>query len=50
MGASNGFGKLVEERFLDFRELSWVHDFEDIFDLVQKHDFLRAVDFRPVAE
>jgi hypothetical protein len=50
MRTGNGFGQLVEEGFLDFGKLGWVHDFEDILNFIQEHDFLSRVDFRPVSK
>lgn len=35
---------------MDLGKLCRVHDFEDVFNFVQEHDFLRAVDFGPVPE
>ena len=49
MRASDGFCELIEKRLLHFGKLSWIHDFEYVFNFIEKHDFFRAVDFRPVA-
>jgi hypothetical protein len=48
--ASDGLGELMEKRFLDLCEFSRVHDFENVLNLVQEHDFLGAVDLGPVPE
>lgn len=42
--------QLVEKRLLHLRKFGWVHDFEDIFHLVQVHDFFGAVRLRPVTQ
>jgi len=48
--ACNRLGQLVEEGLLDFGELGWIHDLEDIFNFVEEHDLLCAVDFGPIAQ
>jgi hypothetical protein len=40
----------VEKGFLNFGELSGVHNLEDILDFVEVHDLLGAVGLRPVAQ
>ena len=40
----------MEQGLLNLRKLSRVHNLEDVFDLVEKHDLLRAVDLGPVPE
>jgi hypothetical protein len=49
VGTCDGFRKLVEERLLDLCEFRRVHNLKNIFDLVQKHDLLSAIDLRPVS-
>lgn len=49
MRTGNRFRQLVEEWFLNLCEFCRVHDFEDVFDLVQEHDFLGTIDFWPVS-
>jgi hypothetical protein len=44
---SHGFGKLAEERSLDFEEFGRIQDFEDVFDFIQEEDLLCAADFGP---
>lgn len=48
MWAGHRFGQLVEQRFLHLRKLVRIHYLEDVFHLIQKHDFLGTIDFRPV--
>ena len=48
MRTCHTFRQLVKERDLDFVEFGSFHDFENIFDFVDEHDFLWAVDLRPV--
>ena len=50
MWTSDRLGQLVEKGFLNFGELSGVHNLEDIFDLVEVHDLLGAVNLGPVAK
>jgi hypothetical protein len=50
MRTRNRFGELIEEWLLDLGKLLWVHDFENIFDFIQEHDFLGAVGFGPVSQ
>lgn len=38
----------MKERDLYFKELGSFHDFENIFNLVDEHDFFWTVDFWPV--
>jgi hypothetical protein len=40
----------VEKGFLNFGELSGVHNLEDILDFVEVHDLLGAVRLRPVTQ
>lgn len=47
---SNRLGELMEKGFLNLGELGWVHDLEDVLNFIEEHDFLRAVDFWPVAK
>lgn len=42
--------ELTEESVLHFGKLGGVHDFEDVFYLVQEHDLFGTVDFWPVSE
>ncbi len=46
----HGFGELVEKRLLDLRKLGRVHNLKDVFDLVEKHDLLGAVDLGPIPQ
>lgn len=48
--ARHGLGQLSEKRLLHLGELGGVHHFEDVLHLIQVHDFLCAVRFRPVAQ
>lgn len=50
VGACNRFGQLMEQRFLNFGKLSWIHDLKDVFHLVEEHDLFGAVDLGPVPE
>lgn len=50
MWTGNRLCQLIEKRLLDFGELGGVHYFKDIFNLIQKHYFFRAVDFGPVPQ
>jgi hypothetical protein len=44
----DAFGELVEERDLDLVKFGRLHDFKDVFNFIDKHDFLGTVDFGPV--
>ena len=46
----HGLCELIEERLLHLGELARIHDFEDVFHLVEEHDLLRTVHLGPVAE
>lgn len=48
--ARHGLGQLSEKRLLHLGELGGVHHFEYVLHLIQIHDFLCAVRFRPVAQ
>ena len=48
MRTCHTFRQLVKERDLDFVEFGSFHDFENVFDFVDEHDLLRAVDLGPV--
>lgn len=48
--ASHRLGELAEQGLLDLCKFGRVHDFENVFNLVQEHDFLGAVDLGPVAQ
>jgi hypothetical protein len=48
MWTGNRLGQLIEQRLLDLGEFRRIHHLEDVFDFVQEHDFLGAVDFWPV--
>ena len=48
--AGDRLRELVEERLLDFSKFGRIHDFEDVFHLVEEHDFFCAVDFGPISE
>lgn len=50
MRTSNRLCQLVEERLLDLCKLGRIHDLKDVFDFIQEHDFLGAVDFGPVPQ
>ena len=50
MWTSYRFSELVKYRFLNLCKFRGVHDFEDIFNFVEEHDFLRTIDFWPVSE
>ena len=50
MGTGHGFCQLIEQRFLDFGELSRIHHLKYVFNLVKKHDLFCAVHLWPVAE
>ena len=50
MRAGHRFGQLIEQRLLDFSKLVWIHDLEDVFNFIKEHDFLGAVDFRPISK
>ena len=50
MWAGDRFSQLVEKWLLDLGKFVRIHNFEDIFDFVEEHDFLGAVDFRPIAK
>ena len=50
MRAGDRFCKLIKQGFLHLGELRGVHDFEDVFDLVEEHDLFRAVNFGPVTQ
>lgn len=50
MRASHRLCQLVEQRFLHLRKLGWIHDLEDVLNLVQEHDLLGAVHLWPVSE
>lgn len=44
------FCELVKYRFLNLCEFRRIHDFEDVFNFVQEHDFLCTIDFWPISE
>lgn len=48
--ARDGFCELLEQRLLNLGELGGIHDFEDILDFVEEHDFFGAVDLGPISE
>lgn len=50
MRAGDRLGQLMEQRLLHLYKLGWVHDLKNILDLIEIHDFLGAVHFRPVAQ
>jgi hypothetical protein len=50
MGTGHGFCQLIEQRLLDFGELSGIHHLKYVFHLVKKHDLFCAVHLWPVAE
>jgi hypothetical protein len=50
MGTCDRLCQLVEQRLLDLGKLSRVHDFEDVFNLVEEHDLFGAVDLGPVPQ
>lgn len=50
MGAGNRLCQLIKKRLLNFGKFGRVHYFEDVFNLVQEHDFFCAVDLRPVSQ
>jgi hypothetical protein len=50
MRACHGFRELVEQRLLDLGEFGRVHDLKDVFDFVEEHDLLGAIDLGPVPQ
>lgn len=50
MRTGDGLGQLIEQRLLHLGELPWVHDFEDVLNLIEIHDLLGAVGLRPEAQ
>lgn len=50
MRARNAPRELNEQRLHDFLELLRLHNVEDFFKLVQEHDLLGTVHFRPISE
>lgn len=50
VGAGNRFGELMEERLLNLGELGWVHDLENVFNLIEEHNLFGTVDFGPVTQ
>lgn len=50
MWARDGLRELIEQRLLDLGKFGGVHDLENIFHLVEKHDLFGTVDFRPVPQ
>ena len=50
MWARDRFGELMENGLLYFCKLCRIHYFEDVFYLVEEHDFFGAIDLWPVSE
>lgn len=50
MRACNGLGELMEQGLLDFGKLGGIHNFENVFYFIQEHDFLGAINLRPIAQ
>ena len=48
MWACDRFSELMEQRHLNFEELGRFHDFENILDFIDKHDFFGTVDLWPI--
>ena len=48
--AADALGELVEEGHHHLLELGRLDHVEDLFELVQKHDLLRGMHFRPVSQ
>lgn len=45
--AGHTFGKLSEEWLLDFDELRWLNNVQDLLQLIQEHHLLRTVSLWP---
>ena len=50
VGTCYRLSQLIEQRLLHFRELIRVHNLEDVFHFIQKHDFLCAVYLGPISK
>jgi len=50
MRTGDRLGQLIEQGLLNLSKLARVHHFEDIFDLIEIHDFLGAIGLRPEAQ
>lgn len=42
--------QLIEQRLLHLCELAWIHDFENVFDLVKEHDLFGTIHLGPVSQ
>ena len=50
MRAGDRFGQLVEQGLLNLGELGRIHDLKNVFNLVEEHDLLGAVDLGPISQ
>ena len=48
MWTCDRFSELMEQRDLNLEKLRRLHDFENIFNFIDKHDFLGTIDLWPI--
>lgn len=48
--AGNRFSELVEQWLLNLGKFRRVHDLENVFHLIEEHDFLGAINLGPVTQ